>query len=119
MGKNTIVMSLSVKPEFHAHLKEVSNARDINNVSELCRSLVRDFLDIDTKAYEKLQYAADQRGVSIAELVEYLVDRFPLEDDTVKPIVLKIPVEVVQDKDALHHWLTQKVAALVNHLHPN
>ena len=112
-------MSLSVKPEFRARLKEVSRDRDINNVSKLCQSLVKDFLEIDPRAYAKLKSAANQRGVPVAELVEYLVDRFPLEDDTVKPIVLKIPVEVVKDKDTLRQWLTQKVAALVSHLHPH
>ena len=119
MGKNTKVMSLSVTPEFHARVKEVSNLRGVNNVSQLCRSLVEDFVEIDPKTYDALEYAATQRNVPISELVEYLVERFPLEDETVKPIVLKIPVDVIQDKVALHNWLNQKVIALVNHLHPS
>lgn len=119
MGKNTVVMSLSVKPDFHKLVKRISEERGVNNVSDLCRTVVQDFVEIDPQAYDKLRCAADQRGIPISELVEYLVDKFPLGDEGLKPIVLKVPVEVVRDRQALENWLTQKVKALVSHLHPS
>ena len=118
MAKNTVVMSLSVKPEFHKLVKQISEDRGVNNVSDLCRSVVTDFVGIDPGAYEKLKCAADSRGIPISELVEYLVDKFPLDDDSLKPIVLKVPIDVVRDRTTLEHWLAQKVQALVTHLHP-
>jgi len=118
MAKNTVVMSLSVKPEFHKLVKQISEDRGINNVSDLCRSVVQDFVEIDPVAYDKLKYAAEQRGIPVSELVEYLVDKFPLGDESLKPIVLKVPIDVVRDRAALEDWLSQKVQALIGHLHP-
>ena len=119
MGKTTQVMSLSVRPELIARLDEAAEQRGHGNRSKLACELFEDFADLDIRTHEALTVAADRRGVMVSELVEYLVDRFPLEDDSLKPIVLKVPVSVATDRQRLEGWLSQKTTALVNHLHPN
>lgn len=118
MGKSTKIISLSVKPDMDAFLKRVAMERGHCNKSLLARNLVEDFLPLDTVTYSLLKDTAAKKGVLVADIIEYLASRFPLDDDTVKPIVLKIPLDIAQNKESLHNWLTQKVTAIVNHLHP-
>ena len=116
--KQTEVMSLSVKPEVHKHLKHYARKNYKGNKSHLASILFMDFAQMDPDVYESIQKTAEKRGVSVSELVEYLIERFPLENDQIKPIVLKVPVDIMEDKESLKNWLDLKVDALVNYLHP-
>jgi len=119
MGKNTKIISASVHPDMDVTLKKVAMEHGHGNKSLLVRHLVEDFLPLDTSTYKLLKDAATKKGVLISDMIEYLVSRFPLDDDTVKPIVLKIPIEVAYNKENLYNWLQQRANAIVNHLHPN
>ena len=118
MGKNTIVMSLSVPPELADRLTESASQRGHKNRSKLSVELLEDFKDLDVRTHVALRDAAQQRGVSVASLVEFLLDKFPLDDATIKPIVLRIPIDVIEDRAKLVSWLGHKSAILINHLHP-
>ena len=118
MAKTTVVMSLSVPPETPKALDEKAAAQDYTNRSKLAVALFEDFADLNKKTHETLRRAAKKRGVPVSGLVEFLVDRFSIDDDTVKPIVLKVPLRVMRDQMSLRSWLARKAAALVNHLYP-
>jgi len=118
MGKSTQVLSLSVPPNLITKVDEAKERRGYHNRSRLACELFEDFCALDLEAHIALRQAAAQRGVPVSELVEFLLGKFPLNDTTVKPIVLRIPVGVVNDRDLLETWLIQKMAVLVNHLHP-
>jgi len=117
MSKTTKVISLSVPPPIDDHLTEVATLHGHGNRSKIACEVFGDFLDLSPKSQSALRRAAEKRGATVAELVEFLVDKFPLEDDSVRPIVLKVPVDVLRDPVMLESWLKRKVAALVNHLH--
>jgi len=119
MAKTTVVMSLSVPPETPKDLDGKAAAQDYASRSKLAVALFEDFANLNRKTHDILRRAADQRGVPVSELVEFLVDRFSIEDDTVKPIVLKVPLTVTRDPASLRSWLDQKVDAIVNHLYPS
>lgn len=119
MSKMTRVMSLSVPPEMIESLDKAAENRGHGNRSKLACDIFEDFMRLDVNTHNTLKEAAIQRDVPVSELVEFLVDRFPIGDDTVKPVALRIPIAIVQDRDKLQSWLTQKVNALVNHLHPD
>jgi len=118
MSKNTKVISLSVPPNIDTHLTEVADAHGHGIRSKVAVDLFEDFLDLDEETQVTLRRVASKRGASVHQLVEFLVDKFPLEDDTVTPIVLKVPVGVMRDPVLLKSWLLQKTAALLHHLHP-
>jgi len=118
MGKKTQVMSLSVPPKVISDLDNAAMKRGYNNRSKLACELFEDFEDLDINTHLALRESAQQRGVSVAALVEFLLGKFPLNDPTVKPIVLRIPVDIAENRDNLESWLIKKVAVLVNHLHP-
>lgn len=118
MGKSTKGMSLSVPPEMIDALDEAAANRGHGVRSKLACELFEDFMRLNVETHTCLKQAALQRNVPVSELVEFLVDRFPIGDESVKPVVLRIPVAVMQDRDKLKSWLLQKVSALVNHLHP-
>ncbi len=123
MSKNTQVMSLSVKPQQHERLKQLSAERTAIEgrkvpFSEIVRLLIDDFLFLDPQVHDNLRKAADKRNILVSDLVEYLTNKFLTEDDSSKPIVLKVPSDVAGDRDLLQTWLLRKVSALLNHLHP-
>lgn len=121
MGKRTQVMSLSVPPALITELDSVAESRfgSANKRSHLACMLFEDFMNLDSQAHESLQRVAAKRGVPVSEVVEFLLDKFSIEDTTVQPIVLKVPVAIIKDKNLLQQWLSQKAAVLVNHLHPS
>lgn len=118
MGKSTQVLSLSVPPDLISELENANERRGYHNRSRLACELFEDFCGLDLESHIALRQAAEQRGVQVSELVEFLLGKFPLNDTSVKPIVLRIPVDIVNDRNLLETWLTQKMTVLVNHLHP-
>lgn len=118
MGKSTVVLSLSVPPDMPEQLNSAAAKRNCTRSTLSC-DIFKDFMYLQGDSHETLRRVAEHRGVLVSDLVEYLIDRFSLEDASVKPIVLKIPIDTIQDRAKLECWLQQKVAAIVNHLHPN
>jgi hypothetical protein len=118
MGKSTQVLSLSVPPSLIGKLDDAKERRGYHNRSRLACELFEDFCSLDLESHIALRQAAEQRGVPVSELVEFLLGKFPLNDTSVKPIVLRIPVDIVNDRNLLETWLIQKMTVLVNHLHP-
>lgn len=118
MSKTTQVLSLSISPEVIEKLNKAKEKRGYTNRSKLASELFEDFSDLDLEAHMSLRESAKQRGVAVSELVEFLLDKFPLNDSSVKPIVLRIPVDAVNDKRTLEDWLYKKANVLVNHLYP-
>lgn len=117
MPKKTKVDSWSASPEIISHISKVAEANNTTK-SALLRDLVADFFDVSLETRKTLRKSAASRSVEVSELIDFLVDRFPLEDETVKPIVLKVPLQVMNDRSTLKSWLIQKVTALVDHIHP-
>lgn len=118
MSTNTERVSLSLRPGLIKEIDEAAVKRGHGIRSRLATDLFVDFKDLSEESQQTLRDSANQRGVTVAELVEFLVDRFSLEDLTVKPVVLKIPVDVITNKEALSEWLSRKCQVLINHLHP-
>jgi hypothetical protein len=118
MSKSTQVLSLSVPPDLINNLNDANNRRGYHNRSRLACELLEDFCSLDLESHIALRQAAENKGVPVSELVEFLLGKFPLNDATVKPIVLRIPVNILNDRESLEDWLSQKSAVLVNHLHP-
>jgi hypothetical protein len=48
--------------------------------------------------------------------VRELIDRFIIDDDTIIPVVLKIPVELKGDKEQLAVWLESRKNAILEKL---
>lgn len=117
MAKNTKVVSLSMIPEMHLLAKRMANQRGIT-LSEFVRQKFEDFLRLPVDAEYKLRNAAAKRQITVAELVNQLVERFSLGDDSVQPIILKAPVEVLKDKEQFSRWMNDRSKALQNHLFP-
>ena len=118
MGKNTCVMSLSVPPVLADALTASAQKRGHENRSKLAVELLDDFKDLSLETHVALRDAARIRGVSVSALVEFLLDKFPLNDAAVKPMVLRIPVDVIGDKGKLETWMLRKATAVINHLYP-
>ena len=118
MAKTTVVMSLSVPPQTPKALDDMAAKHDYANRSKLAVAGFESFANLNRKTHETLIRAAEKRGVPVHELVEFLVDRFSIEDDTVKPIVLKVPLSIMKDPVTLRSWMDRKTNALVNHLYP-
>ena len=116
-NKKVKVMSISVPVEFPTILKEGANKhRDYDgNVSRFAVEMLTDFMFLDDKVHHKLRLFAEKKDWKVSDVIDYLVNRFPLEDDGVKPIVLKVPTDVMEDKELLAAWLRVKSKALVNY----
>jgi hypothetical protein len=117
MAKNTKNISMSVKPAHHALLKARADKLNIP-MSEIGRRLFEDFVELSPDVHKKLRYAAERKEISVSALVEQLAERYPIDDESVKPILLKIPLTILGNKDTLKKWLNEKVEALVSHLYP-
>ena len=117
MAKNTKIISLSVNPEHHALLRKKAREQDVY-MSVLARQVFEDFVELKPDVERRLRQVAERRDCSVAKLVEQLVERFPIDDETVKPIILKIPVAVMTSRETLNKWLEDRCAALVSHLFP-
>lgn len=117
MARKTKILTLSVPPELIDELDDIAKSKKTDR-SKLSVGILQDFSDIEVKSQETLRTIAIKKNKSITDIVELLVDKFPLDDDTVKPIVLKIPVKALQDKESLSLWLNSKCNALVNLFFP-
>ncbi len=73
-------------------------------------------LSMEPDIQEKLKIVAKKRNVSVSKLVRDLADKFLNEEDNVDMVILKVPKELRKNSEALQHWLSQRVGAVVNTL---
>lgn len=71
---------------------------------------------IEPELQDRLRAHAKRKGISNSMCVRELIDRFIIDDDTIIPVVLKIPVELKGDKEALMAWLESRKNAIVEKL---
>lgn len=117
MAKNVKIISMSVLPAQHSQLRKYAYSQDLN-VSEYARTLIDSFAEINPETLKKLQEAAAKREISVAKLVEQMVERCSIDDDTIRPIMLKIPLPIIKDRVLLQKWLEGRSEALLKHLFP-
>ncbi len=80
--KKIKIMSLSLEPELHEHIKNSAKRLGHKNVSKMIRELISNYLDL-------------------------MVNE---GDET--PVLLKVPNEIRNDEEELKKWLSVKVEAL-------
>lgn len=74
-------------------------------------------LSLDPEIQEKLRlYAKQKTEGNVSKLVRFLADKYLIEEDTVIPVILKIPVHLKGDQENLKKWLDLKVQGIVNAL---
>jgi len=80
--KKIKIMSLSLEPELHEHIKNSAKRLGHKNVSKMIRELISNYLDL-------------------------MVNE---GDET--PVLLKVPNEIRNDEEELKKWLSVKLEAL-------
>ena len=74
-------------------------------------------LSLDPEIQEKLRlYAKQKTEGNVSKLVRYLAEKYLIEEDTIIPVILKIPVQLKGDQENLKKWLDLKVQGIVNAL---
>jgi len=71
---------------------------------------------IGDELQDKLRTYSKRKGLTYSQCVRELVDKFVVDDDTVIPVILKIPVELKGDSEALRSWCEAKTNAIVDKL---
>jgi|APSaa5957512535_1039671.scaffolds.fasta_scaffold464723_2 predicted DNA-binding protein len=71
---------------------------------------------IEPELQDRLRAYAKRKGISNSQCVRELIDRFIIDDDTIIPVVLKIPVELKGDKEQLAVWLESRKNAILEKL---
>jgi len=72
-------------------------------------------LAIEPERQKLLKTVAKKKDMNVSELIRWLMDRFPLADDDVLPVLLKIP-RSMKSKAELEEWLAPRFSALVKQL---
>lgn len=63
---------------------------------------------------QKLKRVKEKKGYpSVSKLIRDLVDKYVHEDEDVELVVLKVPVQISGNTEALQQWLQSKVPAVV------
>jgi len=87
MSENkTKIMSLSLDENMYNLIKDSSKKLGHKNVSQMIRELISKYLDL------------------------------LINDDDEIPVIIKIPSELVEDKDELRSWLDSRIDAIVKSL---
>jgi hypothetical protein len=74
-------------------------------------------LSLDPEIQEKLRLHAKQRTEgNVSKLVRFLAEKYLIEDDSVIPVILKIPIDLKGDQENLKKWLDTKVQGIVSAL---
>jgi hypothetical protein len=74
-------------------------------------------LSLDPDTQEKLRLSAKQKtNGNVSKLIRELVDKYLVQDDTVIPVVIKVPIEYKGDEERLKNWLDIKVSGIVKAL---
>jgi len=112
MGKK-YPMSLSMSLDTKKALEVAAKEKGIST-SELVRQLIDDTIPVDIK--EVLDVAARKKGISMFDFLRCVVQNFGLGRDNIKTVVLQIPVNLLENRELLEQWLTDKNAAIVGKL---
>ncbi len=95
MAKNKKVMSIAIVPELHEDLKKYSKRKGLS---------VSSYVGMLIEKATKLNI--DDEVVMIGKPV----------DEDVKQVILKIPMSLRADADALRQWMSVQLEGLVNKL---
>lgn len=97
----------------------------------MAKSMMIMSLAIEPERHKLLKSVAKKKDMSVSELIRWLVDQFPLEEDgeevdykvykiskteKVVPIIYKIPQMVLLSKEDLRKWLNLRTEVLVEKL---
>ncbi len=75
---------------------------------------------INKKTDEALSKVAKARGITKSSLINTLIEQIGLGREDVKPIVLLVPNDLLQDhNEQLHSWLAARAAGIHRHFYPN
>lgn len=70
-------------------------------------------LSLDLDVQEKLKLAAKQKTEgNVSKLIRDMVEKYLCLEDNVIPVILKIPVELKGNKEALEEWMKIKLLAI-------
>ena len=78
-------------------------------------------LSVEPEMQETLKISAKKMGLSVSELVRKLVSRhldLIVNDGEEIPVVIRVPINLVENEEALYQWLNIKSHALVKALKP-
>lgn len=74
-------------------------------------------LSLEPEIQEKLRSHAKQKtSGNVSKLIRELVEKYLVTDDTVIPIILRVPVALKGDQENLQKWLNLKTQGIVNAL---
>lgn len=73
-------------------------------------------LSIDTELQDRLKQVAKKRNVSVSKLVRDIMDKYLGDEDSTATIILKVPVALKEDPDALQKWFDQRISGVVKAL---
>ncbi len=68
---------------------------------------------------DALQVVADKKKSTKAAVLNDLLTGVGIGDESIKPIVLQIPVELLNNKqEQLQEWLSSRSSGIINHFYP-
>jgi hypothetical protein len=73
-------------------------------------------LSMDPEMQEFIDKCAEKKGVSRSKLMRDLVDKYLVADDSVIPVILKIPGTLKGNEEGLKKWMDARAAAIVKAL---
>lgn len=66
---------------------------------------------------EKLKRVTDKKGYKfVSELIRDVIDKYVNEDDSVIPVVLKVPAQLVANPELLKQWFDNRTPMVVKAL---
>lgn len=116
MSKKTKNISLSVQPEHDKILRDKSYELG-KTMSAVAREIFIDFVDFPPDLHKKIRFLAEKKGISVSQFIVDIINKFPIDDDSVKPIMFTIPLIILGNKENLQNWLKEKSDAIIAQLH--
>lgn len=71
---------------------------------------------IDASIKEILKQTAEKQEISVGKVVKNLVDKYLVVDNSVVPVIIKIPSNLKNDPANLKIWLDHRVAGIIKAL---
>lgn len=72
-------------------------------------------IDLTDENSDLVKKAAGKRGVSMNKFVNDVLTNLGINDKTITPIILQVPIEHIKKPDGFEAWFDVKKAALLNH----
>lgn len=108
MAKTDLAIRFNAPPDIKEKIDVKASEFGYNTVAKFMLNFSRSLIDLDKDAMLKLQSAAAKRGISPGGLLNKSIGGLFTNDDTQKPVVLKIPLQVLSDKNLYDEWLKEK-----------